>query len=803
MARSTTLNRGAAKQPSQAVGRRFTLQQLALPLCFCVLAGLVIAVYGQMARGLVPFLPGPQFDFILLDDGDYIFANRFVKRGLSMEGLRWAFLSYHSANWHPLTWLSLMLDVQLFGLDGGGFHLVNAGWHLANVLLLFVWLRRITQQFFLSAVVAAFWAVHPLHVESVAWVSERKDVLSTFFALLTLLAFEWYARRGGTWRYLSALAAFGLSMLSKQMWVTLPCLLLLLDYWPMCRTPLNEATATARYAIQTWKRIAWEKAPFFLLTIVMSTVIFVIQRKSGAVSDFENVSLPYRFLNALVSYSIYLYKTIWPTELGVLYPLGSVHFSIWTRVGSGLLLATISVVTVLLRKSQPWLIVGWLWYLGTLVPVIGVVQVGSQAWADRYAYVPHIGLFIMMVWGVAYAVRSLQARLKLQESARRITRYLVVACTAAALLAMTVAAHRQTSYWEDSEHLFTRTIEVTQQNYVIATCLGSSLVARNRLQEAKVYLKMALDIDPNGVQALDLCAMANHHYGGDPEESKRLLERAIKVDPKHAKAKADYAMILIDGNEVDKAMKLLDEALELDPTMVWALTVKAIGFALVGKFDEAHECFEQGIELDPSDITLLNARGDLYSGQGETQQAKACYEHILDISPDDDETHVDYGTILAQLGDIDGALRHFRLAVKGSPQLAEAHYKLAKALGAKGQTGEAIVEFEEAIKLRPSSAEQLNDLAWLLATENAAHYRNGAKAVKYAELACKMTKREDPTMLDTLAAAYAEAGRWDEANKTAEETIALAEKSGQKEMAASVNERATLYKSRQPYRASS
>lgn len=762
---------------------------------------LVLAVYGQMAGVLLPFGDAEKFEFIHLDDGDYVTSNPWVKRGLTWEGIYWAFTANHSANWHPLTWISLMLDVEMFGFDPTGYHLLNALWHLANVLLLFTVLRRMTGRFWPSAMVAALFAVHPLHVESVAWVSERKDVLSTFFGLLALLAYEAYARRGGWLRYGLVLGAYCLSLLCKQMWVTLPFALLLLDYWPLERCPLSrsgdEATSGgARYPRRGWWQLGLEKLPLMALAAASSAIVYLVQRQYGAMSNFELVGPGLRLQNAIVSYVKYLEKTFWPRDLGILYPHPLEDYSlVRISICAGVLVLITGIALVNWRR-RPWLAVGWLWYLGTLVPVIGLVQVGGQAWADRYAYLPHIGLFVMLVWSAAGLVDAASRR-----GWGLAARIAASAVAAIVLIPLTIWGHEQVGYWRNTEHLFVHTLDVASPNYVICTNLASYYDAHDRVDDARKRFREALEINPNGVDALTRCGHCIAQHMEDKSEAKALYRRAMQIDPNNTEPMIHLALLLTDEGKVDEALPLLERALKGTRHRLLAYAALGVAYARRGDRDKALAAFNEGLKIDRHDFTINNAVADMYVGMREPQNALPHYELVLRLAPDDAQTHTDYGTALAQLGRMEEALAHFEEAVRVRPGYADGRLKLGKALAAQGKIARGLEQLEEAVRLRPDWAPPLNDIAWILATDGVARNRNGPKAVDYAERACRITKRADPTMLDTLAAAYAETGLWNAAVSTGQEAAALALKLGNKAMADEIGARVGLYQRRQPYHA--
>ncbi len=372
------------------------------------------------------------YQFVNFDDGKYIFENPHVRPGLTADGFIWAFTSTYASNWHPLTWLSHMLDVQLFGLDPGPHHLVNVLFHSINTVLLFLLLLRMTGAYWQSVFVAALFALHPLHVESVAWVAERKDVLSAFFWMVTLLLYAWYVKRPGPTRYLLTLCSFALGLMAKPMLVTLPIVLLLLDYWPLGRLQFGQAGLLTRKepASAAQKRfpwsLLWEKAPFFALTAASSIVTIYAQHKGGAMSSIKVVPITFRFINALWAYVLYLAKMVWPVDLAVLYPL-PITLTIAQGLFAGAFLGGVSFLVIRSAKRHPYFLVGWLWYLVTLVPVIGLVQVGSQSMADRYTYLPLIGIFIMLAWGMRIAAGNDRVR---RAAVSAVAIILLIACSA-------------------------------------------------------------------------------------------------------------------------------------------------------------------------------------------------------------------------------------------------------------------------------------------------------------------------------------------------------------------------------------
>ena len=506
-----------------------------VPLVICLLLALaVVAIYAQTAT----------HGYVAYDDDQYVYQNPRVKAGLTAANIAWAFGTFFYANWHPLTWLSYMLDFTLFGPSPGAQHLVNVAFHLASTLLLFLVLYRMTRRPWRSALVAAIFAVHPLHVESVAWISERKDVLCTFFELLTLLLYLRYTARPNARRYLAVALAYALSLLAKPMAVTFPFVLLLLDYWPLARIEWPPRPAPMR-------RLALEKLPLLAMAAAASVLTFLAQRNYGAVISLTHLPFPARAANAAIAYAAYLWKAVWPVDLAVLYPPRPPDTGL--AVLSSLVLAAITAAAWRWVRRRPYFAVGWLWYLGMLVPVIGLVQVGIQTMADRYTYVPMVGLSIALVWLAADLLESRPA-LRLAASA----------AAAAALLALAVASYWQTAYWKSSRALFEHTLAVTRGNYIIQNNLGVVVA-----------------------------------HDGDSAAAMALYRAAIANAPDYAEAHANLAHELIKAGQLDQARASLEKALRSNPNLALAHGDLGLLLAARGQYEEARREIEQSLRLDP------------------------------------------------------------------------------------------------------------------------------------------------------------------------------------------------------------
>jgi tetratricopeptide (TPR) repeat protein len=515
-------------------------------LVILALALPVLAVYWQTGR----------HEFLPLDDDLYVTNNPNVWAGLSWKGAVWAFTSFEANNWHPLTWLSHMADVSLFGMNAGAHHLVNVFFHLINTALLFFLLRRITGAAGKSALVGFLFGIHPLHVESVAWVAERKDLLSTLFLLWTLLAYVRYAERPSLRRYLPVFLLMAAGLLSKPMLVTLPFVLLLLDYWPLGRTPggrLRMEGSPRAPERSSWRGLIAEKAPLLVLSLASCAVTFLAQRAGGSVAGADFYPLYARSANALVSYAVYLGKTVWPASLGVYYPHPGMFVRWEATAAAGLLIMAVTIWTGAGRARHPYLLVGWLWYLGTLVPGIGRVQVGEQARADRYTYIPLTGIFLAAVWGAADVARS-----------RRLPGHVLAAAAAVLVLAYSAASWRQVRHWRFGESLFRHTLEVTTDNWFITNNLGYVLDRQGKTDEALEYYRKSIRINPDYHLAHNNLGTVLFRQGRIGEARFHFL-KALEGKPSDLLARRNLASLLVKTGEYEDAAFHLREILRRRP----------------------------------------------------------------------------------------------------------------------------------------------------------------------------------------------------------------------------------------------
>jgi tetratricopeptide (TPR) repeat protein len=681
--------------------------------------------------------------FVNYDDQHYVYENPIVQKGLTWEGIRWAFTHVAASNWHPLTWISHLLDCQLYGLNPAGHHLTNVLLHTATAILLFLVLREMmslrseatapstlnpqpSTAFWPSLFVASVFAIHPLRVESVAWVAERKDVLSGMFFMLTLWAYAHYVQKAESRKqkaeageclpssslhplsssaYWLSLGCFALGLMCKPMLVTLPLVLLLLDYWPLQRftiydlrftisrpAPDSSTTSALRPQVSAFplsrfplfRKLLLEKLPFLALSAASCAVTMYAQQ--GALQSLEKIPLPLRLGNAAMAYVAYLGQMFWPARLAVIYPLRAGDVSLTTTLLSLMLLAGLSAWVFVRRRRQPWLLTGWLWYLVMLLPVIGIIQVGNQARADRYTYLPQIGLYLLLTWAAADLCANWRYR-----------RALLGVGAAAILAALIFSARAQAAHWRNSETLWTHTLACTTGNWIAHNNLGDELLKMDQLDDAMAQFKDTLQIRPNDAQA-------------------------------------------------------------------------------------------------------CNNLGSILAQKNQTDDAIAQFQKALQIQPQNWQAHGNLAKVLFyQLGRADEAMAHCLKALEIKPSLAPAHTILGDILLQQGKESEALAHYQKALQTQPDSPEILNDISWILATSPDATLRNGAQAVQYATRACDLTKNRVPAFVNGQAAAYAEAGRYDEAIAAAQRACTLASAGGQLDVLAETKKELALYLTHQPY----
>ena len=647
--------------------------------------------------------------FINFDDDIYVTGNPPVQDGLTLKGLSWAFTTSHGGLWIPLTMLSFMVNSQLFGLHPGGFLLINLLFHIANALLLFLWLLYLTRTLGCSFLVAALFALHPLHVESVAWVSERKDVLSTFFWLLTMWAYVWYAERPRLGRYLLILVCFSLGLMAKPMLVTLPLVLLLLDYWPMGRLRLKGPAAAAAVPKPgigvPIKRLVLEKLPLLVISALSIVVTLYAQKEAGAISTLQTLPILDRLANAMVAYGSYLEKMFWPAHLSVLYPLPRHNLPIWQALAASLALAVLTLLALRQARRHPYLPVGWLWYLFTLLPVIGLVQVGGQAMADRYTYVPSIGLFILVVWGMV----DLAARW-------RAPKFLLPVGAGVVLSALMACTWMQVSYWRDSITLYEHSLEVTRRNPLILKNLGAALAKQGKMDQAEAHYAEALYLNPDYAEAHNDLGAALAKQGKMDQAEVHFAE-ALRLNPDYAEAHNNLGAALAKQGKMDQAEAHYAEALRLNPNYAEAHNNLGMALAAQGKTDQAEAHYAEALRLNPSLAEAHNNLGMVLAAQGKMDQAVAHYAEVLRLNPNLAEAHNNLGMALAAQGKMDQAVAHFAKALRLNPNRAEAYNNLGMALAKQGKIDEAITMFQKAIQIKPNYSKAYSNLGLAFAKQ--------------------------------------------------------------------------------------
>jgi tetratricopeptide (TPR) repeat protein len=705
----------------------------------CVLLVAAVAiVFGQTV----------QYPFLDFDDNTYVFDNAQVLAGLTLRGVWYAFTSGPGGEWYPLAVLSHMADVQVYGLNAGGHHLTNVLLHGAATVFLLLALVRMTGDLRPSVLVAGLFAIHPLHVESVAWIAERRDVLSGLFFMLALWAYAGYVRQRSLVRFLSVVCLFLLGLLAKPMLVTFPFLLLLLDVWPLRRFDGVDRAA--------WWPIVREKIPMLALALVVVVITLATHQVSDPSRDpVAGLSLTARVSNAVVAYAVSLRQFVYPAALSPFYPHPGDGLSAWTVALAVLALVGVTVVAVLRRRQQPYLLIGWLWYAGMLVPVSGIVQVGVHAMADRYSYLSHIGLYMALAWalaGVSLAGRAVPSR-RIRD-----------AVGVGVLALLMVVAWRQTSYWRDGETLWAHASEVTPEHPYTNFHLGLALEAKGDTAGALARYRRALELDPLYVQARNALGIR----------------------------------LAMDGRSAEAVVEL-ERALQGAPSSPETLNNLANTLARLGRTDEAIARFEQVVRLAP-DLTMARYNlGQNLVLRGRLGEASAHFRHAIAIDPRFAGAHLALADIDARVGNVDAAIEHYERALEVEPDLAAAHFGLGLAVYKRGRVEEAVRHWIESVRLEPGGVMALAGVAWQKATSPNPDERDGAEAVMLAELANDIAGMREPALLDVLAAAYAETWQFTKAEAAAERAITLAQERNDSAQVAALRQRLALYRAREPF----
>jgi Flp pilus assembly protein TadD len=637
------------------------------------------------------FLPSTRNDFIEYDDSVYVYNNDQVKNGLSADGILWAFSDVSTGNWHPLTWFTHMLDAQVHDVVPWGHHFTSVLLHAINTVLLFLVMRRMTRMLWASLAVAMLFGLHPMRVESVTWICERKDVLSGFFWLASLWAYARFAEESAvvTSRtrgfYAASVALFFCGLMSKPVMVTFPFVLLLLDFWPLGRWQPGKV-----------RQLIVEKIPFFLLTALVCTVTYVAQKHTGMMSPLSDLQLSERLQNVPIAYVRYLTKTFWPFDLCALYP----HPGQWPLglvIGALGLIGAISFFVFWRRQQHPYLLTGWFWFLGTMVPMIGIVQVGAQSMADRYSYIPIIGIWIALAMGVAQLVKQWRPAP-------------LWFCLGGVALVCAVLTRQQITYWHDNASVWRHAIAVTDRNYEAHYRLGRALALQGNLEAAIVEFTKVAELRPG---------FAEGHYSlgkalalqGRLDDAFARFQRAVEIEPGNVVALNNVGNILLQRRRFDEAMVHFRRVLELQPDN--APAHGNLGYALVqtGRLDEAGPHLHLAVELQPQNSSAHNNLGSIYLRKGHFSQAAAQFRTVLQLEPSSVEAHNNLAFALLSLGKLDEAIQGFRAALVLQPTSPELHRNLGHALTQQARLDEAITEFEEAIRLRPDYADAHTNLA--------------------------------------------------------------------------------------------
>ena len=659
----------------------------------CKFLGALLLLFGLF----LIYAPVSSYPFVNYDDNLYVTENERVRGGMSWENVRWAMTTMEAAFWHPLTWWSHMLDWEVYGENAGGHHVTNVVLHGVNVVLLYGVLWRMTGGVWSSAMVAGLFGLHPLNVESVAWVAERKNVLSTLFWLMTMWGYVGYVRKGGVWRYGSVLGWFVLGLMAKPMLVTLPCVLLLLDYWPLGRW------GEGKERRERWKRLVWEKVPMLGVVGVVSVWAVQAQAKAGALSGLEGLPVGVRLGNAVVAYGEYLRKMVWPMDLAVFYPHAGESLEVWKVVMWGVVLMGITGGVWKWGEKYGYLRVGWLWYVGTLVPVSGLVQVGGHGLADRYAYVPLIGVFVMVVWGMAEIARR-----------RPWSRGWIVLASLLVLAALSVGTRTQLYYWSSTRSLFDQALRVTSNNYVAHRMIGTDLMKKGRRQEAIQSFRESIRAGPRYPDAYSKLGAALLEQE-QLDEAERLFSDALEINQNAWEALNNLGIVQLKRGELTEATRLFTRVIELDPGYSGGYSNLGLTLAGQGRFSEAVSQYARALRITPDFYDAHNNLGVALMEMGEMQGASVHLARAVAIDPHLAEARTNLGLAIAKQGRTEEAARHFSLAVQIQPDFAQAYYYLALAWTEQGRLPEAMTLYREALKRNPeleAARQRLNELVF-------------------------------------------------------------------------------------------
>ena len=758
-------------------------------------------------------------EFVNYDDPTYLTLNPWIQNGLTWAAVKWSFTTLYFNFWHPLTWLSILLDVQLFGLDPGMHHISAVFYHITSALLLFHTLRSITGSLGKSAMVAGLFALHPLHVESVAWASERKDVLSALFWMVTLLVYSFYVKRPTWKRYLLVGFVFVLGMMAKPMLVTLPFVLLLLDYWPLGRMRCRWISwRSPKIPDASARRLILEKVPFLILSAFFSVLAYIAERDE-AVVPFDKLPLLTRVLNGFLSYVDYIQKTVVPVNL-------SVHYTYYLPVplvpalSCAFLLLLVSAGAVVFVRRRPYWFVGWFWYLGVLVPVIGLVQLGGFSKADRFTYIPTIGLYLALVWGAGDLFRNCR-------------RGVLIGAGILILLVYSVLTYIQIGYWRDNITLYEHALKATREGPLAQNNLGVALMDKGRLAEAEahylealrlrpqyseahnnlanvmkrrrefpgaiLHFRAAISLDPEFFEARFNLANLLSDQGDFPNAERQYLE-AMKLRPRLPVVCFNYGNLLLKSNRLAEAASRFWQALTLDPNYTEASHNYNQVQLVRDKLPEAADHYLAALKRQPGlAVWHLNYAG-LLQAEGKLEEAVGQMREYFRMDPGNPYAEFNLGKALFLAGKLEEAAGHFENVLKAAPQSVDPRFQLARILVLQKKDSQAADRFREVLQLKPDHIQALAGLAWILATSPDSRVRNGGEAVQLAEHASSLTGGKDAESLDRLAAAYAEVGRFSDAIQAGEKALALANASKKSDSVATLEKHLEAYRASKPWR---
>jgi tetratricopeptide (TPR) repeat protein len=720
------------------------------PVRYRLIIGFLLA-----AVTLAIYWPATRFEFTNLDDPEYVSDNRMVQAGLTWTSVKWALTSTKNALWLPVTRLAHVATWEVFGFNSGGHHLVNIVIHAINALLAFLVIERMTGAVARSAFVAALFAWHPLRVESVAWVAELKDVLAVMFWLLTMLCYLRFIKTRRMVDRLTLIGTYALGLMCKPMLVTLPFALLLIDIWPLnrLRLPALFGGSPARPASDpppsvTWRQAVVEKMPLFLMAFALCALTLLTATKAMA-----PLPLSYRIANAFISYARYLGKIIYPVDLAALYP----HPGKWPTGQVVLafgLCVVLSAAVVAMARKRPYVFSGWFWFVGILVPVIGLIQAGPQAMADRFTYLPSLGLTLIAVWAIAGIAPHLPFG---RPGAAALGGLVAVAYLA--------ATHHQLAFWRNSITLFEHTLAVTSNNDIAHYNLAEAMGSKGMLAESIPHYEASIRINRNSDVSWNNLGVVYARLG-QPDKAAEHYREATRINPKYGPAHFNSGLLHYFQQRMDDALAEFNEALRLSPDHYQA------------------RCWI----------------GRVYVEQGRLDDARQSFLRSLELNSQYHEAHYELGVLMMNQGETAAAIQHLRKVIQLQPDYTAAYGKLGLALASSRQPAEAITQYRQALSLEPDAVEPLNNLAWLLATDPNPSIRNGTEAVRLASRACEVTSNQIPALIGTLAAAFAEASQFEEASRSARLAADVATRFGQTNIAEKNLELQKLFEQRKPFR---